>query len=69
VTKADILVAEHIFGPDLHLAKPTIEPSESTGRYRNVTLAADVMHMNGMPMLITYMGHDCGGRIRQYEGS
>jgi hypothetical protein len=67
VTKADILAAEHIFGPDVgslkgktvrrrpHLAKLVIEPlpPQVMSRYRNVTLAADVMHVNGIPMLIT----------------
>jgi hypothetical protein len=67
VTKADILAAEHIFGPDVgslkgktvrqrpHLARPVIEllPPQVMSRYRNVTLAADVMHVNGIPMLVT----------------
>jgi hypothetical protein len=68
VTKADILVvAEHIFGPDVsllkgktvwckpHLAKPTIEPLplQIMSQYHNVMLAADIMHMNGIPMLVT----------------
>lgn len=67
VTRADIMAAEHIFGPDVgslkgktvrrrpHLAKPMIEPlpPQIMSRYRNVTLAADVMHVNGIPMLVT----------------
>jgi hypothetical protein len=67
VTRADILAAEHIFGPDVgslkgktvrrhpHLAKPTIKPlpPQIMSRYPNVTLAADVMHVNGIPMLVT----------------
>jgi hypothetical protein len=71
VTKADILAAEHIFGPDVgslkgktvrrrpHLAKPTVEPlpPQIMSRYRNVTLAADVMHVNGVPMLVTISRH------------
>jgi hypothetical protein len=38
-----------------HLAKPVIEPlpPQVMSRYRNVTLAADVMHVNGIPMLVT----------------
>ena len=57
VTRADIIAAEHIFGPDVgslegktvrrspHLAKPAIEllPPQIMSRYHNVTLAADVM--------------------------
>jgi hypothetical protein len=67
VTRADILAAEHIFGPDVgslkgktvrhrpHLAKPVIEPlpPEIMSRYRHVTLAADIMYVNGIPMLVT----------------
>jgi hypothetical protein len=67
VTKADIVTAEHLFGCDVgslkgktvrrrpHLAKPTIEPlpPQIMSRYRNVTLAADVMYVNGIPMLVT----------------
>jgi hypothetical protein len=38
-----------------HLAKPTIEPlpPQIMSRYRRVTLAADVMYVNGIPMLVT----------------
>lgn len=38
------------------LAKPTIEllvPPEVMSQYHNVTLAVDVMHINGIPMLVT----------------
>jgi hypothetical protein len=66
VTKADILAVEHIFRPDVgslkgktvhrrpHLAKPVIEPlpPQVMSQYRNVTLAADIMHVNGIPMLV-----------------
>jgi hypothetical protein len=67
ITRADIIAAEHNFGPDIgslkgktvwrppHLAKPTIEPlpPQIMSRYRNVTLANDVMYVNGIPMLVT----------------
>jgi hypothetical protein len=67
ITRADIIAAEHIFGPDIgslkgktvrrrpHLAKPVIEPlpPQIMSRYRNVTLAADLMYVNGIPMLVT----------------
>jgi hypothetical protein len=57
ITRADILAAEHILGPDvgslkgktvrhrLHLAKPVIEPlpPQIMSRCHRVTLAADVM--------------------------
>jgi hypothetical protein len=67
ITRADILAAEHILGPDvgslkgktvrhrLHLAKPVIEPlpPQIMSRCHRVTLAADVMYVNGIPMLLT----------------
>ena len=67
VTRADILAAEHILRPDVgslkgktvwhqpHLAKPVIGPlpPQIMSRYRRVTLAADVMYVNGIPMLVT----------------
>jgi hypothetical protein len=67
VTRANILAAEHMFGPDVgslkgktvrrhpHLAKPSIEPlpPEIMSRYHHITLAADVMFVNGIPMLIS----------------
>jgi hypothetical protein len=67
VTRADIVAAEHIFRPDVgslkgktvrrqpHLAKPIIEPlrPKIMSGYHNVTLAADVMYVNGIPMLVT----------------
>lgn len=67
ITKADIVAAEHIFGPDVgslkgktvrrrpHLARTNVEPlpPQIMSRYRNVTLAADLMYVNGIPMLVT----------------
>jgi hypothetical protein len=68
VTRADIIAAEHIFGPDVgsrkdkttrhqpHLAKPMIKPlpSEIMSRYHNVTLTGDLKYVNEIPMLVTY---------------
>ncbi|GKY97397.1 hypothetical protein MPSEU_000698200 [Mayamaea pseudoterrestris] len=69
VTKADILAAEHIFGPDVgslkgkttrrasHLVKPAIVeqlPPAIMSRYRDVTLCADIMYINKVPMLVTF---------------
>jgi hypothetical protein len=67
VTGADILAAEHILGLDVgslkgktvwhrpHLAKPVIEllPPQIMSCYCRVTLAADVMYANGVPMMVT----------------
>ena len=67
ITKADIIAAEHIFGPDIrllkgkmvrhqpHLAQPTVEllPPQIMSQYWNEILAADVMYVNGIPMLVS----------------
>ena len=67
ITKADILAVEHIFGPDVgslkgktvrsrpHVARPSVTPlpTQILNRYHHVTLAADVMYVNGIPMLVT----------------
>ena len=67
VTKADILAAEHIFGPDVgsikgkttrrrpHAVRPVVEtlPPQIMSRYRNVTIACDVMFVNKVAMLVT----------------
>ena len=67
VTVQDIRAAEHIFGPNVASLKgktvrrqpPKIDnveynlPTSIMKRYSNVTLCADVMHVNGNPILIT----------------
>lgn len=67
VTKADILAAEHIFGPDVgslkgkttrqrpRTVRPVVEtlPPKIMSRYRDVTLACDIMFVNKVPMLVT----------------
>lgn len=71
VTKDDILAAEHIFGPDLGILKgkttrqpaPVVDftlipvPENIMQRYQNVTLGIDVMHVNGLPFLVTTSLH------------
>jgi hypothetical protein len=68
IIRADILAAEHILRPDVsslkgktirhrpHVTKPVIEPllaPQIMSCYRRVTLAADVMYVNGIPTLVT----------------
>jgi hypothetical protein len=67
VTKADVMAAEQIFGPDVgslkgktvrrrpHVVKQVIEmlPADVMSRYRRVTLCVDVMFVNEIPMLVT----------------
>jgi hypothetical protein len=67
ITKADIIAAEDIFGPEVgslkgkttrrrpHKVRQIIEhlPAEVMARYRNVTLCVDIMFVNEIPMLVT----------------
>ena len=68
VTKQDIMAAEDIFGPDVgslkgkttrrrpHKVDPLVSiqlPPSDMERYREVTVCADLMHVNGIPFLVT----------------
>ena len=67
ITKADILTAEHIFGRDVgsikgktvrhppcHVSTYTEPlPRDILDQYWNVTVAGDVMFVNGLPFLVT----------------
>jgi hypothetical protein len=67
ITKADIMAAEHIFGPDLGAIKgktvrlatrkvripSVVIPNEVLGRYQTTTLCGDIMFVNRVHFFIT----------------
>jgi hypothetical protein len=67
ITRSDILAAEDIFGPDVGSLKgktvrragetvkvtTTSIPADLMDRYRNITLAADIMFVNKIPFFVT----------------
>ena len=67
VTRADIIAAEKIFGPDVGILKgKTVRkgsqhveatevtiPSDLMSEYRNVVIGADVMYINKLPFFVT----------------
>ena len=71
VTKADIMVVEEIFGPEVgilkrkttcrnpHAIRQVVEPLQPSimRQYRHVTLGADVMFVNGIAFLVTVSRH------------
>ena len=77
VTKADILVAEDIFGPEVGILKGqttrrkpdmvqgVVEPIPPSvmRQYRHVTLGADIMHANSIPFFVMVSRHIKFGTI------
>ena len=78
VTKADIMAAEEIFGPEVgglkgksmqrnpHAVKQVVEPLEPSimKHYRHVMLGADVMYINGITFLVTVSRHIKFGTVK-----
>ena len=78
VTKANILAAETIFGPDIgslkgktnwcnpHAVKQVVEPLEPhvMRHYRNVTICAEVMFINSIPFSVMISCHIKFGTIQ-----
>ena len=71
INREDIIAAEDIFGPDVGSLKgktvrtkaPRVEekreglPASILSRYREVTICVDIMHVNGIPFLLTISKH------------
>jgi hypothetical protein len=71
VNREDIIAAEDIFGPEIGSLKgktvrtksPKVEeerlgiPASILSKYREATICADIMHVNGTPFLITVSKH------------
>ena len=76
-TRANMVAAEHIFGHDVgsikgktvrqppHVVDTYTEPvpKEIMERYQKVTIASDVMLVNGLPFLVTISRNICFGMV------
>jgi hypothetical protein len=81
INQEDILAAEDIFGPEIGCLKgkmvrkkaPKVNeertglPASIISRYRTVTLCVDVMHINGIPFLVTLSKHIHFGTVEAME--